>query len=694
MHEIIGDYYDHRDGAQTDRACIVAFKKFGVEFETTDPKVAAKQLAGRRSTVEFAAGLDMWCRLRRQEKDLPNNLPLADVARAADPDPWRNALRDQYERPMRDALPVLQAKAADADSLENQPAASLLLLSMTLGDAHDWSSAHAVLRVAGRRFPGEFWVRFEQGFVSGILKQPADAVRYFEAAAALRPKSSSAHHSLGIALADLRQTDDAVEELREAIRLRPDYAWSHHELGLIFFGLKRIDDATAAFREAARLLPNHPVPHYFVGACLRLRGEIDAAIAEFREAMRLDGNRVGAAPFDLGELLLSKGGRDEAIAIWRRVLEIDCNLVRAYDNLRVAMLAANPPRFEQLRAEWEKLLERNPSEHGAWFGYAELCVFLRNDPAYAKACRALLARFGKTTDPTVAERTSRACLLSPKEGVDLVQASALADYALAKGAADESLPWFQFAKGLSEYRRGRLDQATLLLKQSAAAGVRVESLLILAMIEQRKGQTREAQKTLIDALRAFDWSESRANGHQAWIPHVLRREAQALIAPNLPEFSSAARDRFDNVARLSFMAACYTDGLHAAAAELARAAFAADPKLAADPGSFRRYNAACSAALAACGKGKDDPPPDQATKTVLRTQALAWLERRSGRMVQTAGRRLQWRSEYSSHHRALANRSRPGRSPRSSAPGQPARSRTKGLAGTLDRGRPDPREVR
>ncbi len=41
--------------------------------------------------------------------------------------------------------------------------------------------------------------------------------------------------------------------------------------------------------------------------------------------------------------------------------------------------------------------------------------------------------------------------------------------------------------------------------------------------------------------------------------------------------------------------------------------------------SEARYNAACSAALAAAGKGKDDPSPDDATRVVLRRQALGWL---------------------------------------------------------------------
>jgi serine/threonine-protein kinase len=39
-----------------------------------------------------------------------------------------------------------------------------------------------------------------------------------------------------------------------------------------------------------------------------------------------------------------------------------------------------------------------------------------------------------------------------------------------------------------------------------------------------------------------------------------------------------------------------------------------------------RYNAACAAALAGCGQGKDDPPLDEAGKAHWRKQALDWLK--------------------------------------------------------------------
>ena len=80
--------------------------------------------------------------------------------------------------------------------------------------------------------------------------------------------------------------------------------------------------------------------------------------------------------------------------------------------------------------------------------------------------------------------------------------------------------------------------------------------------------------------------------------------AQRLIAPNLAAEFRRESQTADNATRLAVLVACQADGLHAAAAELAQAVFAVDPKLADDPASFRRYNAACSAAIAGCGKEK------------------------------------------------------------------------------------------
>ena len=120
---------------------------------------------------------------------------LAEIARAADKDPWRNAIRDQFDRPAPDALPALKAQAASKDALEKQPVDSLLLLSEMLAEAGDQPTAAAVLKVAGRRFPKRFLgVLPARG--TGLWGEQrslilAEASRFFAAAVALRRKARS-----------------------------------------------------------------------------------------------------------------------------------------------------------------------------------------------------------------------------------------------------------------------------------------------------------------------------------------------------------------------------------------------------------------------------------------------------------------------------------------------------------------------
>ena len=71
---------------------------------------------------------------------------------------------------------------------------------------------------------------------------------------------------------------------------------------------------------------------------------------------------------------------------------------------------------------------------------------------------------------------------------------------------------------------------------------------------------------------------------------------------------------------------CYYKKLHGASARFWAEAFQAQPKLADDMQVQNRYNAACAAALAGSGQGKDDPPLDEENKARWRKQAIDWLK--------------------------------------------------------------------
>jgi hypothetical protein len=93
--------------------------------------------------------------------------------------------------------------------------------------------------------------------------------------------------------------------------------------------------------------------------------------------------------------------------------------------------------------------------------------------------------------------------------------------------------------------------------------------------------------------------------------------------------------------RLQMAQRAYDKALHRTAAKLWGEALEANAQLGADRGTQHRYNAACSAALAGCDKGKDDPPPSDLEKSNLRHQALDWLKAELdvwAKLLETAGK--------------------------------------------------------
>ena len=51
----------------------------------------------------------------------------------------------------------------------------------------------------------------------------------------------------------------------------------------------------------------------------------------------------------------------------------------------------------------------------------------------------------------------------------------------------------------------------------------------------------EARKLLGEAIGSYDWDARKATWREAWIAHILRREAEALIQPEVHDHSSTSR---------------------------------------------------------------------------------------------------------------------------------------------------------
>jgi serine/threonine-protein kinase len=121
------------------------------------------------------------------------------------------------------------------------------------------------------------------------------------------------------------------------------------------------------------------------------------------------------------------------------------------------------------------------------------------------------------------------------------RATALIDRALAMDMsqyADWAYAYFMFAKAIAEYRAGRFEGAITILGTDAGKVLPPAPDLVLAMALARLGRNAEALASLQAAIPLFDQDVSIAGEREAWMFHILRREAEAVLAAS-PGDSSA-----------------------------------------------------------------------------------------------------------------------------------------------------------
>jgi serine/threonine-protein kinase len=516
--------------------------------------------------------------------DAPRRRWLLEVARQTDgaPDEWRGGALDPAVWDDERGLAELALSAPPA----REPAPLLLALGERLrGIGGD---AVPCLKRVQQEHPADFWPNLILG--NALLRtNPQEAAGYYRAALASRPAAAVGYCAVGDALKLQNAPDEAADYYEKALRIDHTYA---------------------------RALNN-------VGDVLRERGRPDEALASYNEALRFDPDYTWAR-VNLANAMRDKGRADEAYDHYRQVLRID---PANPESLRgVAGILAGKGRGEEALPGWRVALEANPS-HDAWYGYAELCLFLGQQDEYRRARRALLDRFGTTANPYVAEPVGRACLLLPGSADELRQAAALTERAVAARASTPRwiYRYFLFAKGLAEYRKGRLSGAIAMMEGEAGEVMRPAPGLIVAMAHHRLGRERQARKSLAAAVAGFDWRAAHADNRDVWIRHIFRREAEALIVPDLPAFLAGEYQPRDNDERLAFVGACQFQGRFATATRLFADAFATDSASAGDVMSERRYRAACCAALAGCGLGTEGAGLGDEERASWRARARDWL---------------------------------------------------------------------
>jgi tetratricopeptide (TPR) repeat protein len=215
----------------------------------------------------------------------------------------------------------------------------------------------------------------------------------------------------------------------------------------------------------------------------------------------------------------------------------------AADDWRLAErgeLYAYAGRWPQAAADLAAAVRAQPQRFMLWFLGAPLFLEVHGPKAYHGHCRGMLHCYGAATNPVIAGRAAKACLLAPAAAGDLALAVRLAERAVTGTQKHALYPHFQLARGLAHYRAGEFEAAIARLRPCLAGqewNLTVPAQLVLAMAQHRLGHAEQARDALGRA-RAIMAGKQFPPGEQGDLIYVwhdwlicqhLRREAEALI---------------------------------------------------------------------------------------------------------------------------------------------------------------------
>jgi tetratricopeptide (TPR) repeat protein len=582
---------------------------------------------------------------------------LREVLAAADPDPWRQQVRQA----VANGDVVLLEKLVDKADVAQQPPIFLFEVSRKLWKGNP--RRIALLRRAQQQHPGDFWVNCELGgalyesvFGRRGEDRPAraeelpvvnEAVAFGRVAVGLRPGNAAVHNNLGWALYGQGDVARAMACYRKALDLDPKYAPAHSNLGVVLQAQGDLDGAIACYTQALEVDPKDALAHNNLGNALKAQGDVKGAIACYQKALELNSkdalahNNLGAALHEqgdlkgaiayyhkalaldpkfamthnnLGEALRAKGNLDGAIACCTKALELDPKCATAHNNLGAALHEQGD--LKGAIACYRKAIALDPTKTKTHINLG-LALDARGDFKGAMVCY----KKALDLDPkfATAHDTLGTALYHQKDWK-----GAIACY---KKALDLD-PKFARAHnhlGLALEKQGDLKGAITHYQKAIDLDPKDgEAHCNLGYVLRAQGHFAQALQALkqghaIGAKRA-DWRYPSAR----WVEECQRLLDLDARLSAIDKGEAQAKDAADRL-QLADLCVRYKKR-YLAAVRFYIDAFAAKPKLTDDLQADHRYNAACAAALVVADQGADASKLDAKEKSRLCQQALAWLQ--------------------------------------------------------------------
>lgn len=595
---------------RADREYQAAFAAFGLDVEGDDPAAIATRIAESDIAATVVAALDDWSICAADGTDDQRLASLLEVARRADvgADSWSARVRDFAT--WRD-LATSTALAGEILARPSPLPATVLRAATALGERLHTAGGdpRPLLLRLQREHPGDFWINLALG---DALRDdhPDDAIRYYQAALALRPDAAVVRNNLGHALALADRIDEAIEQLEHALRLDPSFAQAMFNVGNTYARAGRDEEAIEAFERARAMEPDAAPTYANLARALANRNRLDEALAAADRALELDPEYV-AGFVHRGYVLKRLGRVDEAIAADREALARDEDRGDARVNLGFALLAKG--MVHEAVAEFERAIAAQSDFALAHTGLGSALRHLgrideavehsrtavRIQPDDATAQNDLGVALATQGDLGAAiEHLRRATELEPKANVFANLGNV---YGLI-GRFDESVDAYRSALRLdpsSAQANAALGQALIHLGRLTEARAALELGRSLFREGARERPLCDEQIAVCDHFLAYE----------ARLPAVLAGHETPTTPHETVEFARLCRLRGHGVI----------------AATLFARAFDAEPELGSMRKGAGRDDAARVAARVGAGRGADASELDESTRSQWRARARTWL---------------------------------------------------------------------
>ena len=337
------------------------FQKYGIDTEKLSTDKSAELIRNSPIKRELIAALDVWGGIGAENpadpsKVLPNTKVL-QIAMLADPDPWRNGVRDAVRQDDAEAI----IKLAAEQGIAIQPPEAELLLAGALRSRNRFQEAIALLRPAQQAYPNNLWINLGVADCMRLIRPPMaeEGIGFERAALALRPESPAVHNHLGAALADHRDYAEAEAAFRAAIKLNPNYMLGYINLSEALRRERKFAEAETIGRAAIRVDPDNPMGHWHLGRALSDQGRNSEAVLEYRATIRLKPD-LDEAYWDLGLTLLREDELKEAEVLAREAIRIMPDNALGHMSLGISLKEQG--RNAEAEAAYREAIHRKPDD--------------------------------------------------------------------------------------------------------------------------------------------------------------------------------------------------------------------------------------------------------------------------------------------------------------------------------------------